>query len=451
MEDVVFVHNVLRPFMGPLRWWNAQKGLLTLERSAVEGRLRVLRDTNQIASVELKGKKLFLQLSGGSCYKLDPTRSHPRRCATWVTPDGESEVWHRLLYRSCASCDASSAQQWRSLDQRLSAILKAIYVRDSYSIPIVNPWGSDSGGLLEALSICGVVFLPIGTRQEPLGCLKELQTTCSQWLDVGQKVFACPWKYKRMPCVVNRHLRISDREHLQRTLEGQSQEHVPDNRCTISICDSAFRSRREEWNELWPLVHAYEVTKDAIAVMVQKELASVCRGETDHQTLGAKLAAGTEMWGATSFRHCIYPKGGSCSEHTDYGVATFQQCTCNGLEFFAHGKWREIEAPEGMAVLFAGDMMERLTNGYIKAVLHRVRLPPSNWSTASGLRDQPVVERQSNILFLQPSTKTVVKPLAPFLAGNASDMQAIRYGEWHFKKASLAYDLGGPNRKNQRF
>eukprot|EP00928_Gymnodinium_smaydae_P008172 TRINITY_DN12971_c0_g1_i1.p1 TRINITY_DN12971_c0_g1~~TRINITY_DN12971_c0_g1_i1.p1 ORF type:complete len:111 (+),score=13.67 TRINITY_DN12971_c0_g1_i1:23-355(+) len=86
-----------------------------------------------------------------------------------------------------------------------------------------------------------------------------------------------------------------------------------------------------------------------------------------------------------------------------------------------------------------------------KAVLHRVRLPPSNWSTASGLRDQPVVERQSNILFLQPSTKTVVKPLAPFLAGNASDMQAIRYGEWHFKKASLAYDLGGPNRKNQRF
>merc|ERR1712113_968292 len=106
-----------------------------------------------------------------------------------------------------------------------------------------------------------------------------------------------------------------------------------------------------------------------------------------------------------------YPRGGSCTEHTDYGVVTLQQSTSSGLEGYIEGEWKPLEPPAGCALLFAGDMLEILTNGRVSALKHRVRL---DQEVQNGRRND-VAARQSHILFLQPDKKTVVRPLSRYL------------------------------------
>merc|ERR1711924_242452 len=113
---------------------------------------------------------------------------------------------------------------------------------------------------------------------------------------------------------------------------------------------------------------------------------------------------GAESWNTSSMRYCSYPAGGSCTEHTDYGVLTLQHCNSPGLEAHIDGKWQPVCPPPGATVAFAGDMLERLTNGRTKALLHRVCMdPPSSPSDSrpTNVLHRPVV-RQSHIIFLQP-------------------------------------------------
>eukprot|EP00435_Cladocopium_sp_Y103_P046044 s304_g13.t1 len=134
-----------------------------------------------------------------------------------------------------------------------------------------------------------------------------------------------------------------------------------------------------------------------------------------------------ESWAGSRLRHSVYPAEGSCTEHTDYGLVTLQQSTGLGLEFVSHGCWQPLEPPSGFAVLFAGDMLEILTNGEVPALVHRV---------------SPGDVRQSHIIFLQPDRETLVQPLQSCLRNDGTDLPAVFYGEWHQTKTSLAFRGG---------
>ena len=153
-------------------------------------------------------------------------------------------------------------------------------------------------------------------------------------------------------------------------------------------------------------------------------------------TLGAKVRDGQESWAGTNLRHSVYPAGGSCTEHTDYGVVTVQQSTADGLEGFICGEWQPLQPPEGCALVFAGDMLERLTSGRVRALKHRVCLSSP---AASGAQRGAPAARQAHILFLQPDKGTVVQPLQRYARGDGTDPQPIKYGDWHRMKSKLAF------------
>jgi hypothetical protein len=156
-------------------------------------------------------------------------------------------------------------------------------------------------------------------------------------------------------------------------------------------------------------------------------------------TLASKVAMGTENWAGSRLRHSIYPTGGACTEHTDYGVITIQQSNASGFEANLHGKWTPLQPDEGYSLIFAGDMLERLTNGKIQALRHRVVLEHDPDPATMSFASFPAV-RQSNILFVQPDKNTVVQPLQCHLRRDGTDLEPVRYGDWHRQKSELAFE-----------
>jgi len=221
-------------------------------------------------------------------------------------------------------------------------------------------------------------------------------------------------------------------------MTGMHKRHQPDRRITFGVSDSAvFGTRKPDWEELGWIAEDYAALKAVVANLINDELAEVCGGETCRGTLGAKLR-NAEAWSQSAMRHCLYPSGGSCTEHTDYGVVTWQHCTSSGLEAHIRGGWQRLQPPNDCAVLFAGDMLARLTNGKVPALVHRVCIEEENSCEKLPVRDRDPV-RQAHILFLQPDRETIIQPLKPYLSGTGHDLQPIRYGDWHQKKVELAF------------
>ncbi|CAK0804216.1 unnamed protein product, partial [Prorocentrum cordatum] len=107
---------------------------------------------------------------------------------------------------------------------------------------------------------------------------------------------------------------------------------------------------------------------------------------------------------------------------------------------YIRGSWRQVDVPDDCAVLFAGDMLERLTNGGTPALLHRVTM--GGEAMPGRIRSWWPSVRQSHILFLQPDQDTVVCPLRPFLsASHGQNLPPVRYGDWHKQKVCLAFNL----------
>merc|ERR1711957_190267 len=226
-------------------------------------------------------------------------------------------------------------------------------------------------------------------------------------------------------------------EDLKRTIDGDGKEHAPDQREMFGLTDQGARAGHMDWGDLQWVPSGYQALKDSVTNLLESELRSACALEpaSERHTLTAKIRDGKERWTSTRLRHCFYPHGGSCTEHTDYGLVTLQHCTISGLEGFVDGEWCQLQPPEGAAVLFAGDMLERMTNGRARALLHRVVLP----GVGDGFTPTRPVVRQSHILFLQPDAATVVQPLASQLRGDGSDLKPMRYGDWHRAKVALAF------------
>jgi len=311
--------------------------------------------------------------------------------------------------------------------------------RQKLRVPEVDLRGQDRGHLLEVLGLSGAVYLTPGWESagKPDAGEADLRPDYDRWHELMMEAVWKSKKWKSRPCVHDRHLRFSTSEDLSRTLLGEAKYHKPDKRVAFGLSESSARSRLVDWGDLQWAADDYKSLKDAVASMFESEVADICGRENgDRGLLGVKLRLGWEQWGRSGLRHCVYPAEGTCSSHTDYGVVTLQFSNGPGLEVFANGSWQVLEdPPQGGALLFAGDMLERLTNGRIKALPHRVHVQPESLSC-----DSRRGVRQSHIIFLQPDSDTWVAPLKPYLLNDGNDLDPIRYGDWHHMKVSLAFD-----------
>jgi len=229
-------------------------------------------------------------------------------------------------------------------------------------------------------------------------------------------------------------LKFSQGEDLRRTLVGDSKAHTPDKRYNFGAGIDALDGTAEQWGDLHWIRCCFEEAITMLTELMKVEIGPLARDEPPG-TLGAMVANGREYWAGSRLRHCLYPPSGSCTEHTDYGVITLQQSTAVGFQGKINGTWQNLQPPDGTALVLAGDMLERMTNGKVRALLHRVVMSPTDVDQTP----QADVMRQSHIIFLQPDRNTLVQPLLPHIRGDGRDMAPIRYGDWHRTKTSLAF------------
>lgn len=100
--------------------------------------------------------------------------------------------------------------------------------------------------------------------------------------------------------------------------------------------------------------------------------------------------------------------------HTDFECITFIVQTAPGIELRdVRGDWYDAEGCGDRVIVLLGDMLERWTNGRLKATGHRVRNRP--------------FERYSTVLFFAVNDDVVVSPLDSFVSdSNPSRYEPIR-------------------------
>jgi isopenicillin N synthase-like dioxygenase len=88
--------------------------------------------------------------------------------------------------------------------------------------------------------------------------------------------------------------------------------------------------------------------------------------------------------------------------HGDINLITaLPRATAKGLQVLGSNGWDDVVAPEGMAVINTGMMLEHLTNGLIPTGVHRVVADPG-----------AVGDRYSVVQFCHPTPWTILSPLA---------------------------------------
>eukprot|EP00929_Paragymnodinium_shiwhaense_P064576 TRINITY_DN32363_c0_g1_i1.p1 TRINITY_DN32363_c0_g1~~TRINITY_DN32363_c0_g1_i1.p1 ORF type:complete len:363 (-),score=70.88 TRINITY_DN32363_c0_g1_i1:56-1144(-) len=309
---------------------------------------------------------------------------------------------------------------------------KPLDLGDCIQIPVVDPWGADKNRLLDALAMYGVVIIKDESESKPFK-----PAPYDRWEKLWNEAMHQKAGFRSRSCVADKHLRFSHGEDLARTLQDSSKEHTPDVRYNFGVGFGSLHARHAaSWGELRWIADEFREKLDAAAALLREEVALLAASEPDG-TLGALMAAGKETWAGSRLRHAVYPPEGSCTEHTDYGLITLQQSDAAGLEVKIHDEWRAVPPIPGATVVFVGDMLEQMTNGVMKAALHRVIVGPKLQPESA----RSLALRQSHIVFLQPNRETIVKPLECFKTGK-NDRQPVRYGDWHHRKTQLAFHKG---------
>jgi isopenicillin N synthase-like dioxygenase len=108
-------------------------------------------------------------------------------------------------------------------------------------------------------------------------------------------------------------------------------------------------------------------------------------------------------------------------EHGDINLVTaLPRATARGLQVKVDGAWVDAVAPEGLAILNSGMMLERLTNGRIPTGIHRVVAERGQQG-----------ERFSVVQFCHPTPWTLLTPLASCVGPRRPQREpAITAGDW---------------------
>ncbi|WP_107658224.1 isopenicillin N synthase family dioxygenase [Nocardia suismassiliense] len=172
--------------------------------------------------------------------------------------------------------------------------------------------------------------------------------------------------------------------------------------------------------ELRPAVLAWQENLQAVGVRVLRMLAA---------SLG-QASSWLDRWfddqAAVYLKLLHYPGSAEnqtrqgIGAHRDYGyLGMLQHDDIGGLQARARDqRWLDVPPRPGEFVVTIGEMLERATNGYLRAAPHRVISPP-------GGRD-----RYSAAFFLAPRLDAVVEPMKlPGLATAAPEDSPSAYGE----------------------
>ncbi len=91
--------------------------------------------------------------------------------------------------------------------------------------------------------------------------------------------------------------------------------------------------------------------------------------------------------------------------HTDINLFTIlPKSTTKGLQVLSkEGTWVNVIVPDNAFIINCGDMLENLTNGYFKSVVHRV-VDPGHGK-----------DRYSTVFFAQPRSNDLLDPLPDFI------------------------------------
>jgi isopenicillin N synthase-like dioxygenase len=96
--------------------------------------------------------------------------------------------------------------------------------------------------------------------------------------------------------------------------------------------------------------------------------------------------------------------------HTDKGTLTFlfhQPIAALQAKRSTEADWEYLKIPAGTVAVNIADVLQFLTNGYLKSGFHRVMAPP---------QDQTHLDRLGLLYFVRPTDKLPWKPLdSPFL------------------------------------
>jgi len=334
-----------------------------------------------------------------------------------------------------------NSSSWRreGFESPKASIPSRIFTLHDDGIPRLDLWGADAGRLMEALRLHGAAYVDLARSPwTPAPAWTE-------WLSLFKEAMTTRQAFQEKPAVWQKLLSLNRGEDLARTVEGSRKSHAPDNRYNFGVTWRNAMVKSKDWDGLSWIAKDFQETFWGVEKLARYELAEMTGSSAsthhdpwppqalDGKLLWARRGHRHEQWSTSRLRHSVYPTSGSCAEHTDYGVLTLQQCTSSGLEGLINGSWRPLRAPEGCLVVYAGDMLEVMTNGYIPALRHRVSIEQEPKSQARR------VVRQSHIFFLQPDKSTLVRPLRQYCRGDGKDREPVRYGDWHELKSGLAF------------
>lgn len=116
----------------------------------------------------------------------------------------------------------------------------------------------------------------------------------------------------------------------------------------------------------------------------------------------------------------------SCDAHTDYGLVTLLQFDEPGLEIqLPDGTWKKLELKNNSLICLIGESIESWTNGFYKALVHRVYTNK---------------ERFSFPFFLQPNYDTIIKPFTVKESGQITYVGGnFQYGPHGYEKYKKIY------------
>ena len=171
--------------------------------------------------------------------------------------------------------------------------------------------------------------------------------------------------------------------------------------------DRAYRPNR------WPDINGFRDDVEALWRHLAAAGADVLRGVADGFELDSNfLLERCSTQDLNTMRLLNYPsvdpaqagpRDVGIAAHTDFECITFIMQTAPGLELMdVNGNWFDAPAGPDRIVVLLGDMLERWTNGMLRATGHRVRH-----------RD---FQRFSIVLFFAVNTDVVVAPLDRFVS-----------------------------------
>jgi isopenicillin N synthase-like dioxygenase len=104
------------------------------------------------------------------------------------------------------------------------------------------------------------------------------------------------------------------------------------------------------------------------------------------------------------------------SEHTDWGLITILYTTKEGLEIFHDNRWVRVPAIKNHFIINTGDVVEILSGGIYRSVLHRVTIDYDRFG----------MDKYSIVHFYDPNKDFVV---VPYDSG-MSKYKPIKYGDF---------------------